>query len=66
MTTFPVVVIRFKHSTFFQNFTGNTDGINIVTNTLDPPTKTKFIRFYPTSFERNPAMRVDVHGIRTG
>ncbi|XP_015759656.1 PREDICTED: receptor-type tyrosine-protein phosphatase F-like, partial [Acropora digitifera] len=43
-------------------FTGNSQRQEIVKNDLYNPLAVKFIRFYPVSFNRNKALRVEVFG----
>ena len=47
---------------FFEDFTANTDADKVVKHDLSPPIKARFIRFRPTTWTDQIAMRVELFG----
>jgi len=51
-------------SFFFKDFTANTDADKVVKHDLSPPIKARFIRFRPTTWTDQIAMRVELFGCK--
>ena len=51
-------------SFFFKDFTANTDADTVVKHDLSPPVKARFIRFRPTTWTDQIAMRVELFGCK--
>jgi hypothetical protein len=45
-----------------QVFEGNNDSTTIVTHPLNSTERTRFVRFYPTTYDNNACIRVELHG----
>ena len=49
-------------STFFKEFSGNSDSTSVVSHDLIPPIMARYIRFRPLAWHWQIAMRVELYG----
>ena len=49
-----------------QEFTANTDGDSLFTNTLFNPPQMRYLRFYPSRWNKKICMRVELYGCEVG
>ena len=45
-----------------QTFTGNTDGFSVVTNVLDPPIRSQYLKVHPQTWNNQIALRAEFYG----
>lgn len=61
-----LLYVKKKIKLFTQEFKGNTDWGTVVFHELQPPIRTRYIRFQPLTWHGHISMRVELYGCIEG